>query len=137
MDANLTEIALHFVGNKTVDHLLKLSEDILNIDDELADLITNAFFERFSKSFEEYEFTHESSLDFNEVYNFAKDIFENKDNLHSNSQKIAQALYQQTNHPNIKDGELYVGLFSNCEHNGAYFRRLPNPPWFYALNLPL
>lgn len=120
MDANLTEIALHFVGNKTVDHLLKLSEDLLTIDDELAELITNAFFERFSKSFEEYEFTHSSSLDFNEVYTFAKDIFENKENLQSNSQKIAQELYQQTNHPNIKDGELYIGLFSNCEHNGAY-----------------
>jgi len=120
MDANLTEIALHFVGNKTVDHLLKLNDDLLSIDDELADLITNAFFERFSKSFEEYEFTHASSLDFNEVYTFAKEIFENNEKLQSNSQKIAQELYQQTNHPNIKDGELYVGLFSNCELNGAY-----------------
>jgi len=113
MDAKLSEIALHFVGNKTIDHLLKLSEDILTIDDELAELITNAFFERFSKSFEEYEFTHTSSVDFNEVYTFVKDIFENNENLQSNSQKIAQELYQKTNHPNIKDGELYVGLFSN------------------------
>ena len=120
MDANLNELALHFVGNKTLDHLLHLSEDLLSIDDELADLITNAFFERFSTSYEEYSFTHASSLDFNEVYNFAKAIFENNNELHNSSKKIAQELFQQTNHPNIKDGELYVGLFSNAEYDGAY-----------------
>jgi hypothetical protein len=120
MDANLTELSLHFVGNKTLDHLLNLSEDLLSVDDELADLITNSFFERFSTSYEEYQFTHASSLDFNEVYNFAKTIFENNGELQNCSKKIAQELYQQTNHPNIKDGELYVGLFSNTECDGAY-----------------
>ena len=120
MDANLKDISLHFVGNKTLDHLLNLSEDLLSVDDELADLITNAFFERFCNSYEEYSFSHASSLDFNEVYNFAKAIFENNDELQNNSKKIAQELYQQTNHPNIKDGELYVGLFSNAEYAGAY-----------------
>lgn len=120
MDTNLDEIALHFVGNKTVDHLLKLSDDLLNIDDELAELISLSFFERFVNSHEEYQFTHVSSLEFNEVYTFAKQIFENNDLLHQNSQKIAQELYQQTNHPNIKDGELYVAYFSKAEHNGSY-----------------
>ena len=120
MDANLKELSLHFVGNKTVDHLLTLSEDLISIDDELADLITTSFFERFSTSYEAYQFSHASSLDFNEVFNFAKGIFEDNGELLNFSQKIAQELYQQTNHPNIKDGELYVGLFSNCECDGAY-----------------
>ena len=120
MDANLNELALHYVGNKTVDHLLKLSENLLNVDDELADLITNSFFERFATAFEEYSFTHTTSLDYNEVYNFVKAIFENHEELHNSSKKIAQELYQQTNHPNIKDGELYVALFSNAEYDGAY-----------------
>jgi len=120
MDTNLDEIALHFVGNKTVDHLLKLSDDLLNIDDELAELISTSFFDRFANSFDEYSFTHASSLEFNEVYTFTKQIFENKDLLHANSQKIAQELYQQTNHPNIKDGELYVAYFSKAEYDGAY-----------------
>ena len=72
MDTSLNDISLHFVGNKTLDHNLILSEDLLKIDDELADIITESFFERFATSFEEYSFTHASSLDFNEVYNFAK-----------------------------------------------------------------
>ena len=120
MDTNLNDISLHFVGNKTLDHLLILSEDLLTVDDELADLITNSFFDRFSTSYEEYSFSHASSLDFNEVYNFAKAIFENNDELQNSSKKIAQELYQQTNHPNIKDGELYVGHFSKAEYDGAY-----------------
>jgi hypothetical protein len=120
MDTNLTEIALHFVGNKTVDHLLKLSDDLLNIDDELAELISTSFFDRFANSFDDYSFTHASSLEFNEVYTFCKQIFENNELLHQNSQKIAQELYQQTNHPNIKDGELYVAYFSKAEHDSAY-----------------
>jgi hypothetical protein len=120
MDTNLDEIALHFVGNKTVDHLLKLSDDLLNIDDELAELISTSFFDRFANSHEEYVFTHASSLEFNEVYTFSKQIFENKELLHQNSQKIAQELYQQTNHPNIKDGELYIAYFSKAEYDGSY-----------------
>ncbi|PCI94952.1 MAG: hypothetical protein COB15_12930 [Flavobacteriales bacterium] len=120
MDTSLNDISLHFVGNKTLDHNLILSEDLLKIDDELADIITESFFERFATSFEEYSFTHASSLDFNEVYNFAKGIFKNNGDLHDFSKKIAQELYQQTNHLKIKDGELYIGIFSNCEYDGAY-----------------
>ena len=100
MDTNLDEIALHFVGNKTVDHLLKLSNDLLNIDDELAELISTSFFNRFTNSFDEYSFTHASSLEFNEIYTFAKQIFENNDLLHQNSQKIAQELQIRTQQVN-------------------------------------
>ena len=74
MDTNLNEISLHFVGNKTLDHNLILSEDVLNIDDELADIITESFFARFETSFEEYSFTHASSLEFNEVYEYVQSI---------------------------------------------------------------
>ena len=120
MDANLNDISLHFVGNKTLDHNLILSEDLLTIGDELADIITTSFFDRFANSHEEYSFSHTSSLEFNEVYNFAKGIFEDQGDLQNFSKKIAQELYQQTNHPNIKDGELYVGYFSNALCDGAY-----------------
>lgn len=119
MDTILNEIALHFIGNKTLEHKLNLSETTLSIDDDLAELITNSFIERFNTAYEEYTFTHASSLDYNEVYNYVKNIFKKQEELHASSIKIAQELYQQTNHPKIKDGELYIGLFSNCEYNGT------------------
>ena len=116
----LNTISLHFVGNKTVEHQLILSEQPLHIDEELAELIRSSFFERFNTAHEEYAFTHQSSLEYNEVYNYVKNVFEEKEDLHNASIKIAQELYQQTNHPNIKDGELYVAEFPNCSINGAY-----------------
>lgn len=120
MDTILKEISVHFVGNKTVEHQLVVSDEPLHLDEELAELIRSSFFERFNTAHEEYAFTHQSSLEFNEVYNFVKNVFQEKEGLHMASMKIAQELYQQTNHPNIKDGELYVAEFSNCAIDGAY-----------------
>lgn len=116
----LENISLHFVGNKTIDHQLVLSENVLSVDDELAELISRSFLGRFSTVYEAYTFTHSSSLEYNEVYSYVKNVFDKKEDIHSASKKIAQELYQQTNHPKIKDGELYICQFSNCVLDSVY-----------------
>ena len=118
--ATLEEISLHYIGNKLLDKHLIRSNKPLRIDEELAELITQSFFQRLTTAFEEYNFTHNASLDFNEVYNYVKDIFEEEDVFHENSIKIAEHLYEQSTHPNIKEGELYVCLFSDYYFKGAY-----------------
>ena len=118
----LNEVSVHFIGNKSLDENIILSNKPLTIEESLADLITEGFFKKLSNSYDEYQFFHESSLEYNEVYNFAKAIFSNKedDSFHENTESIARHLFAQSNHPNIKNGELYVCLFEDYKHNGAY-----------------
>lgn len=118
----LNEVSVHFIGNKSLEENIILSNNPLTIEESLADLITNGFFKKLSNSFEEYKFNHESSLDYNEVYNFSKAIFNGKENdkFHLNTESIAKHLFAQSTHPNIKSGELYVCYFEDYKHEGAY-----------------
>ena len=54
----------------------------------------------------------------NELYVMSMRIFDNPALLHPESQNIAKLLYEKSDHPNIKGGELYVVLFNDCELNG-------------------
>ncbi len=61
-----------------------------------------------------FEFFHESDIGLNEVYTFAKSIFDQPTDFLQQSQHIAKHLHSVSQHPNIKPGELFIGLFENC-----------------------
>ena len=58
-------------------------------------------------------FVNETSLEFNEMFGIASEIFSNPSTIHNHSLRIAQLLYEQSNHPHIKSGELYVAYLSH------------------------
>ena len=118
----LNEISVHYIGNKSLEDNIILSNAPLTIEESLSDLIVDGFFKKLSNSFDEYKFNHESSLEYNEVYNFAKAIFNGKEDdvFHANTESIAKHLYEQSTHPNIKTGEVYVCLFEDYKHEGEY-----------------
>ena len=66
---------------------------------------------------QQYEFFHETDIGFNEVYTYVKSIFDNHPSFLEQSKNIAQHLHSVSQHPNIKSGELFVGLFENCVWN--------------------
>lgn len=109
-DAELRDIAVHFVGNQVQEEDLKISEGILAIDDAIKELLRK-YFTRFFKDQPFKQFTHNSDLAFNECYAYLKEIFDNSDDLYLNSVKLAKHLYQVSDHPNIKSGEFYVAYF--------------------------
>jgi hypothetical protein len=57
---------------------------------------------------------HSSSLEYNEVYNYARELFANPDpsNFYEQSVNIARHLFESSLHPKIKPGELYIALFN-------------------------
>ena len=57
-----------------------------------------------------YHFVHDADVELNELYQLVTSIFEDESTIHQQSQKIAQHLYNQSNHPHIKSGEVYVAL---------------------------
>lgn len=114
-DASIDKIVVHKIGNKYQEEDLVVSESELKLKDEiLYDLLSKFFLKSFTSE-EFFKFTHQVDLSMNEVCQFSKSIFENPDGFHIQSVNLAKHLYECTNHPNIKSGELYVVHFTNCK----------------------
>ena len=109
--ASLKKLMVHYVGSKNNLDPLHISDSALGLDDETLEILSNAFLQKFNTIFEYYRFQHPSSLQFNEVYNYAAKLFLEKDGFEEQSGNIARHLYESSTHPKVKGGELYVALF--------------------------
>ena len=112
-EASLDQLTVHYTGNKQNGQSLLLSREKQAPDKEVLEKISDALLGRWQNCHERYSFTHPSSLDFNEVYQFARALFRDPGEFHAQSVKIATHLYEVSLHPKIKPGELYVTHFSN------------------------
>ena len=119
-EASLAELSIHRIGNKAEDELYVLSDQSLVIQDEqLKELLLQYFLGPYAKVNEIYRFFHPNDdLNLNVVYHFAEAIFEKGERFHENSQQLAKYLYEVSNHPKIKSGELYVAYFENIQIEG-------------------
>ena len=112
--AQIESISLHSVGNKSKNEGIFLSEKPYAFNDEVAGLLKEYFFRPFREKEENYfRFSNEADLEFNEVFIQAGEIFSDAANAHAASKKIASHLFEQSNHPHIKSGEVYVAYFTN------------------------
>ncbi|ATL46738.1 hypothetical protein COR50_05875 [Chitinophaga caeni] len=116
---NLSQLAIHKVGNAGQEEPLILSPSNLNLDDEtVANLLLNYFIQPFVKNAEYFHFTHDADIELNEIYKYCSLIFDDKDQFHEQSIHIAKHLYKSSTHPKIKGGELYIVYFDNCQVDG-------------------
>ncbi|MEI8047839.1 MAG: nucleoid-associated protein [Bacteroidota bacterium] len=113
----IQSIAIHNVGNKLNDEGSRFSKSLLKTDESINELLLTYFFSPF-KSNEYYNLFHESDLKLNEVYSFVSEIFDNPDSLLEQSVNLAKHLYEQSVHPKIKGGEMYVVYFRDCIVDG-------------------
>ncbi|NAY90375.1 nucleoid-associated protein [Muricauda sp. JGD-17] len=112
--AQIESISLHRVGNKSKNETAFLSAEPFTLNDEMAGLLKEYFFKPFREKEENYfQFSHEVDLEFNEVFNAVTEIFKNPSKVHASSKKITQHLFEQSNHPHIKSGEVFVAHFSD------------------------
>ncbi len=116
--ATLKKVIVHYVGSKNNLDPLQLSEKEVQISEEDKELIGAAFLSKFNHSFETYRFTHPSSLQFNEVYNYASELFLKGETFSEQSKKMAKHLYESSTHPKVKSGELYVCFFEGLPVEG-------------------
>ena len=119
-EATLAELSIHRIGNKLQNEFYVLSENSIHIQDEmLKQLLLQYFLAPFEKVHEIYHFNHPNNdLNLNEVYHFAAAIFDNGAFFHDNTKKLATYLFEISNHPKIKSGELYVAYFGNVQVEG-------------------
>jgi hypothetical protein len=117
-NAVLKKLIVHKVGNKLLEDGVTLSNTAIDLSrqKELAPILIRYFLSHFREPVY-YHFHHVSSLDLNEVYTIANALFESTSTFVKKSKDLANILYEYSNHPKIKSGELYVAYFEDCELN--------------------
>lgn len=115
-NTHIASLSIHRVGNKSRNETIFLSSEPYKMDDEITPLLKEFFLKPFREKEENYfKFTHEADLEFHELFNSATRVFENPGAIHEESKKIATHLYNQSEHPHIKSGEVYVAYLENVQ----------------------
>lgn len=110
----IESLSIHRVGNKSKQEGLFISNDPYPLSDEITPLIKEFFFKPFREKEENYyRFDHETDLEFHTLFGITQKIFENPGATHLLSEEIAKHLYDQSEHPHIKAGELYIAHLEN------------------------
>jgi len=116
-NAQIESLSLHRVGNKSRNEAIFLSDEPYRLNDEITPLIKEFFLKPFREKEENYfQFAHDVDLEYNEVYGLCNNMFNPsfpQQNFHSLSQSITKYLYEQSGHPHIKSGEVYVAYLKN------------------------
>jgi hypothetical protein len=113
-NTHIESLSIHRVGNKSRNEALFLSDNPYGLNDEIVPLLKEYFFKPFRDKEENYfQFAHDVDLEYNEMYKFATEIFENPSKTHEISKNITKHLFEQSNHPHIKNGEVYVTHLTN------------------------
>lgn len=113
-NAHIDTLSVHRVGNKSRSEAIFLSDNPYTLSDELAPLLKEYFFKPFREKEENYyQFAHDVDLDYNDMFNYVSEVFNNPGSAHEVSKKITKHLYEQSNHPHIKNGEVYVLYLTN------------------------
>ena len=111
---NIESLYIHKVGNKSRNEGVFMAKEETQLNDELRSLMKEYFLKPFREKEENYlKFNHEVDLKFNVLHSTAKNLFtvypESRDKVFQDfSDDIACHLYEQSSHPHIKGGEVYI-----------------------------
>ena len=115
-NAHITSLSIHRVGNKSRNEGMLLSAQPFKMDDEITPILKEFFLKPFRDKEENYfQFTHEGDLEFHELFKLVTGIFETPEQIHDLSKKITQHLFEQSVHPHIKSGEVYIAFLENLQ----------------------
>lgn len=119
-EAAMSRLSVHRVGNKSQNEFYALSDDSLKIEDEfLSKILLQYFLGPFEKINEVYHFTHPGDdLELNEIFHYTAAAFSDSNTFHEISQKITKYLFDLSDHPRIKSGELYIAYFTGVQLEG-------------------
>ncbi len=112
--AKMKQILVHYVGNKAQEQGYEISENsIEELDEEMSEVLHEIFLSSFKEA-KFHHFTHPTSLEYNESYNYIKDVFEEETSFFEGSVNLVKQLYAASSHPNVKAGDLWLIYMSDC-----------------------
>ncbi|MGV0854630.1 nucleoid-associated protein [Empedobacter brevis] len=116
---NLSNTYIRFLTLQKVGHKVREESNILATktteyqeakEEDLLPFLLNPF----KKYLEQKQFSHYTNkLEFNKVYNLCKSAFDEEIDFVDFSNEILKSLYDQSLHPMIKSGEVFITLFEN------------------------
>jgi len=113
-NTHIETLSIHRVGNKSRNEALFLSDVPYSLNDEIMHLLKEFFLKSFREKEENYyQFAHDVDLEYHDMFNLATEVFNNPNTIHEVSKKITKHLFEQSNHPHIKNGEVYVTYLTN------------------------
>lgn len=111
----LSKIIVHKVGNRINQESLILSQEELQLEEDMKELLEDFFLKAF-KSEEQFCFYSDNYLVNNPVYSSVSEIFEDKNKFVYEAENIAQHLYDIAENPRVQSGELFIVYFEGEEN---------------------
>lgn len=111
-ESTLAKYSMHYISDMLILGEEEYSRPEILLEAAFAQLAFNKI--NFDQ---QYEFFHETDVSLNEIYTYAKKIFNEESDFLKQAQHIATHLHSSSQHPQIKSGELFIGLFKNCIWN--------------------
>lgn len=112
--AKMRQIIVHFVGNKAQEQGYEIADNIIEELDEEMTVVLNEIFLSPFKSETTNHFSHSTSLDYNEAYNYIRKIFNEETSFFEGSVDLLKQLYEASSHPNVKSGDLWLIYLNEC-----------------------
>ncbi len=114
-EAEIGDVFIHRIGNKSLDEGKFIAEKPATFDDDNKSILMHMFLSGFTKTSFAYQFLERAKLSQNPVMVavFAINIPDYK-----RSAMIANHLYDTSDHPKIKGGELFTVEFKNVQYQG-------------------
>lgn len=113
-NTRLEALAIHYCGNKGNGEELLLCSGQAALGRPETELSLIRYFTGHFRKPEFFRFAHSDTIALNTVYSICDRIFGETQSFDQLSASLARYLYEQSVHPQIKGGELYVALLSNC-----------------------
>jgi hypothetical protein len=112
----ISKFIIHKVGNKFNSASNIFSEDVVTFDEESYELMKPFLLKPFGNVVESYRFNHHSSIDLNEINNYAAQVFNDSSTFVDISKHIVNHLFEQSNSAQIKTGDVIIALFEDIEY---------------------
>lgn len=110
------KIVAHKIGNKINGEGASFTNEELQLDENMSELIQNYFLSAF-KSEETFQFYSDSYLTNNLIYSTVDFIFANPELLIDQSKNIGRHLYDAAENPRVQGGELFIVFFQAENEN--------------------
>ena len=116
--AELDSLAVHYIGNKGNGEEASFSKQLFKCKEEFVkETLVNFFLTPFKTDIY-YQFGRADAIKIHDVHSFVSEVFNDTSLFFQHSIKIAQKLYDQSNHPKIKGGEFYMAYIKDCMVDG-------------------
>ncbi len=113
----IEHITLQKVGSKQKEELNFLAKAEENLSDKEEKALLKLFLSSIKSSIEVNKFAHHIKIEYNTLYDLTKTYFDQQKDFISYSNEVLSHLYENSTHPQIKTGELFIVEFEDIEYN--------------------